>query len=333
MPRTMLLLAAALCAAVPSLAGPQWCRGAGPSNAEQKIEVTLLSPTQLDFIETPLQDVVDYLKDYHRIEIQIDRKACNEAGLDPSTMPLTKNLKGISLRSALNLVLGDHELTYLIQDEVLLITTLKDAAGRLTTKVYPVDDVVGAGKRSDDGPPPRDVLIQVIVTTVAPRSWTNGPAAPRGAMGGYGGGGFGGGGFGRGGLGGGQFGGGGMEYDGHALAPLKKAGPAARGSIAGASFGGRETLIVSQTYRVHRQIAALLEELRNVASAKRPAPAKPPQKAAAAKPAKSPAKRPAAASPAKPPSKPPVADPFGGEPATKPPVKRSAPTGDDPFGR
>ncbi len=301
MPRTMLLLAAALCAAVSLLAQPQRCRGAGPSTHERKIEVMLGTPTQLDFIETPLQDVVDYLKDFHHIEIQVDRKACDEAGIDPSTTALSKNLKGISLRSALNLVLGDHELTYLVQDEVLLITTLEDAAGRLTTKVYPVDDVVGAGKRSDDGPPPRDVLIQVIVSTIAPQSWANGPAAPRGAMGGYAMGGY----------------DGGMEYDGPAGAPPKKAGPVTRGSIAGASFGGRETLIVSQTYHVHRQIAALLEELRNVASAKKPAPAKPPKKAAAAK-------------PAKPPSKPPAADPFG---TTKPPAKRPASSGDDPFGR
>lgn len=310
MPRTMLLLAAALCAAALLLAGPQRCRGAGPSNAEQKIEVTLRSPTQLDFIETPLQDVVDYLKDFHHIEIQVDRKALDEAGMDPSTAAITKNLKGISLRSALNLVLGDHELTYLVQDEVLLITTLEDAAGRLTTKVYPVDDVVGAGKKPDDGPPPHDVLIQVIVSTIAPQSWANGPAAPRGAMGGYG----------MVGYGGGGFGGGGMEYDGRAGPPPKKAGPATRGSIAGASFGGRETLIVSQTYHVHRQIAALLEDLRNVACAKKPAPVKPPKKAAAA-------------TPAKPPSKPPAADPFGSEPATKPPAKRPASSGDDPFSR
>ncbi len=74
--------------------------------AEKKITAALKSPTQLEFIETPLQDVIDYLKDYHGIEIQLDTKALNDVGIDPTT-PVTKNLKGISLRSALRLMLRE----------------------------------------------------------------------------------------------------------------------------------------------------------------------------------------------------------------------------------
>ena len=98
----------------------------GEPLSEVAIEKALASPTQVDFVETPLQDVIDYLKDYHRIEIQIDTKALNDVGIDPTT-PITKNLKGISLRSALKLMLRELELTYVIQDEVLLITTPEEA--------------------------------------------------------------------------------------------------------------------------------------------------------------------------------------------------------------
>ena len=115
---------------------------AEPGDAEKKIEAALKSPTQLEFIETPLQDVIDYLKDFHKIEIQVDRKSLGDVGLDPSTLPITKNLKGISLRSALKLTLRDLDLTYVIEDEVLLITTPEEAETRLTTKVYPVADLV-----------------------------------------------------------------------------------------------------------------------------------------------------------------------------------------------
>jgi len=38
------------------------------SVAQCKIEQALAAPTQLEFIETPLSDVVEYLKDYHEIE-------------------------------------------------------------------------------------------------------------------------------------------------------------------------------------------------------------------------------------------------------------------------
>ncbi len=109
--------------------------------AEKRILDALKSPTTLEFIETPMQDVVDYLKDLHGIEIQIDKKALDDIGL-PTDMPITRNLRGITLRSALRLTLRELGLTYVIEDEVLLITTPEEAENRLTTKVYPVADLV-----------------------------------------------------------------------------------------------------------------------------------------------------------------------------------------------
>ena len=113
------------------------------SPAEKKIEEALKQPTQIEFVETPLKDVVDYLKDLHHIEIQLDAAALKEAGVDEST-PVTKNLKGISLRSALKLLLDDLQLKYVIHNEVLLITTPAKAESDefMTTKVYPVADIV-----------------------------------------------------------------------------------------------------------------------------------------------------------------------------------------------
>ena len=81
-----------------------------------------MQPTQFEFVETPLKDVVDYLKDLHHIEIQLDSPALKEAGVDEST-PVTKNLKGISLRSALKLMLDELQLKYVIHNDVLLITS------------------------------------------------------------------------------------------------------------------------------------------------------------------------------------------------------------------
>jgi hypothetical protein len=137
---------------------------------EAAIERALASPTQVEFVETPLQDVIDYLKDLHRIEIQIDTKALSDVGIDPST-PITKNLKGISLRSALRLMLRELCLTYVIQDEVLLITTPEEADCHLTTKLYPVADLVvcrnSKGELWDD----YDTLIDIITGTNQPTTW------------------------------------------------------------------------------------------------------------------------------------------------------------------
>jgi len=109
--------------------------------AEKRIEEALRSPTQIEFVETPLSDVVDYLRDYHKIEIQLDKKALGDVNIGTDT-PVSKTLRGISLKSALRLMLRELQLTYIIQNEVLLITTPEEADARLVTKVYPVADLV-----------------------------------------------------------------------------------------------------------------------------------------------------------------------------------------------
>src|SRR3569623_544210 len=64
--------------------------------AEVKIIKALDEPTELEFIETPLSDVVEYLKTRHNIEIQLDKKALEEAAIQPDT-PISRNLKGVTL--------------------------------------------------------------------------------------------------------------------------------------------------------------------------------------------------------------------------------------------
>ena len=110
-------------------------------SAEEKINEELLKPTELDFTEIPLKEAIDYIKDKHEIEIQFDEKALTEAAVATDT-PITKQLDGISLRSALRLILRPMQLTYVIKDEVLLITSQTEAENQLVVKVYPVADLV-----------------------------------------------------------------------------------------------------------------------------------------------------------------------------------------------
>ena len=84
---------------------------------------------------------MEYLSDLHDIPIVIDTRALALAGFGSDTL-VTKELKGISLRSALNLLLRDLELTYMIQDEVLQITTPEVAEANVKTKIYPLRDLL-----------------------------------------------------------------------------------------------------------------------------------------------------------------------------------------------
>lgn len=141
-----------------------------PSNpAELKIEEALAGPTQVEFVETPLQDVVDYLKDYHKIEIALDTAALNDAGID-STTTVTANYKGISLESALGLLLRSLKLTWTVHHEVVLITTPEAAAELFTVRIYPVDDLLPPA-RTEKSRPDFTELETLLRSTVSPKSW------------------------------------------------------------------------------------------------------------------------------------------------------------------
>ena len=75
-------------------------------------------------------------------------------------------LHNISLRSALKLTLRTLQLTSIIQDEVLMITTKEDAEKDLDTCVYNVQRLV-----DDSDPKSVKALIDAIQSCVATDSW------------------------------------------------------------------------------------------------------------------------------------------------------------------
>lgn len=145
----------------PSKAAPEYLPAL--SEKEARIEAELDQPTSLEFVETPLKDVVDYLKSRHQIEIVLDEKALEEAGIGADT-PVTRQLHSTSLRSALKLFCRPLELTFYIDNDVLNLTTPDVADSELVTRTYPVLDLLDGG---DD----YDSLIEAITTTVRPQSW------------------------------------------------------------------------------------------------------------------------------------------------------------------
>ena len=122
--------------------------------------------TKFEFLELPLQDVVMYLKDRHHIEFQLDTKVMEEASIGVET-PVTRNLQGLSLRSALRLMLGAMDLTYVVKDEVLLITTIKAANAEKVVIIYPVGDLIATDSASGGSV----ALIEIIKATVVPKTW------------------------------------------------------------------------------------------------------------------------------------------------------------------
>jgi len=139
-------------------------------SGEEAIEKALQTSTEMSFVEAPLCDVAKFLTDYHQIPVVIDTRALEDVGLATDT-PLTVELKGISLASALDLALRRLDLTWTVHAEVLLITTPDQACQLLTARVYDVADLVTF--RDEDGKLWEDYkeLTHTIEAIVETSSW------------------------------------------------------------------------------------------------------------------------------------------------------------------
>ncbi|MBX7074989.1 MAG: hypothetical protein K1X71_17745 [Pirellulales bacterium] len=159
-------------AAAPQVAGSL---GATDDAITAKIRQELDKPTTLDFVETPLNEVIAYFADLHKIPIQLDSRHLEEAGVAADT-PVNLHLSGVKLRNALDLMLENLDLAWIVKNQVLVITTRDAASEHLVTRVYPVADMVTISKCRED----HESLISIVVNTIAPDSW--GDAGGQGAV-------------------------------------------------------------------------------------------------------------------------------------------------------
>ncbi|HUS39250.1 MAG TPA: hypothetical protein VMX74_07365 [Pirellulales bacterium] len=113
------------------------------SAVEEKITNVLFQSADIDFEDTPLDEVAEFLSDQHDINVVLDLHALADIGINGSSA-VSIRVRGISLRSALRLALQglDPEVTFSVHDEVLWITTQEKAEQFLITRSYPVADLV-----------------------------------------------------------------------------------------------------------------------------------------------------------------------------------------------
>jgi general secretion pathway protein D len=109
---------------------------------EIDIEKKLRTQVSVHFTNAPLNKVMEQLGNLTEISIHLDQQGLAEEGLTPDT-PVTLELgQDIMLKSALNLILEELHLTYIIKDEVLKITSEQMRDGQLVQHVYSVADLI-----------------------------------------------------------------------------------------------------------------------------------------------------------------------------------------------
>jgi hypothetical protein len=135
------------------------------SLAEQSIKSTLATElTSVEVADQPLGEWIQFLSDKYHVPIQFDSKTLKDASIDPSTVPVAIQVKDIPLRSALRLVLDQHNLASFVRNDVLHITTQDAAKDVMAICLYDVGDLLLNEQAAAN-------LIDTIVETIDQRSW------------------------------------------------------------------------------------------------------------------------------------------------------------------
>ena len=118
--------------------------------------------SSLDFQEIPLNQIIDVISEEHGITIVFDRQGLESLAISEET-EITIKLSNLPLKSVLNLMLAQVEdLTYLVNNDVLMITTRDVADSYLETRIYDVNRI---GLNSD-------TITKVLEATVEHDSWS-----------------------------------------------------------------------------------------------------------------------------------------------------------------
>lgn len=116
---------------------------AGQVSSPEKLRRALGEPATLEFVDAPLRDCIEYLKDAHSVEIQLDLKAFRDEGVEVDT-PVTMQLRRIKLDDTLSILLRPLGLVHLVKHDVLWITTERAAKHAVGVRLY---DCSWAGDR------------------------------------------------------------------------------------------------------------------------------------------------------------------------------------------
>lgn len=114
---------------------------------EKLIDSMLKRDTDANFPKVPLYETIVYFSELHNIPILLQDKYLEEVGVTREEM-IDVNFKDQSLQNVLDYILEPLDLTYVVDKEMVLVTTKERAARMFKTRVYPVEDLC---RSSPDG--------------------------------------------------------------------------------------------------------------------------------------------------------------------------------------
>ncbi|MBY0231188.1 MAG: hypothetical protein K2W96_18055, partial [Gemmataceae bacterium] len=109
---------------------------------ERAIMEGLEKSTKVDLDKMGFQDALDHLRKITGLPIVVDKKALEQLGHTYDS-PVTIRMDGVSARSVLKKLAGDLDMTYVIKDESVLLTSRAVASRMTVTRTYYLGDLVG----------------------------------------------------------------------------------------------------------------------------------------------------------------------------------------------
>ena len=155
----------------------------GLSTEDKAILDALAAPIKVEFKSSKLQDVIEYMSNQMKRTIILDKSALDEAQLNYDT-PVSCSFKTpVATRTALRALLNSVNLTYVVREGVIHVTSSARAKDMMVTRSYYIGDLV-TGFGTFSSPPqlgmPHDqaqlaanvqVIIEMITQSVDPTSW------------------------------------------------------------------------------------------------------------------------------------------------------------------
>jgi type II secretory pathway component GspD/PulD (secretin) len=108
---------------------------------ELRIQKSLSKRISLHFDKRPLSEVIAHVATVADVNVILDTLGLEEESIS-TDYPVSIDVDGIMLKSALNVLLEPLQLGYTIQDEVLKITSRMRQQGKMILTTYPVADLV-----------------------------------------------------------------------------------------------------------------------------------------------------------------------------------------------
>ncbi len=224
---------------------------------EKEFQEKLNETVTAEFVDAALSDVITFYQDSTGINFVIFANDLGQDGLTTDE-PVNISVENISLKTALDLVLEPIGLTYVLDRDVVKITTRAKAEEMLKTRVYPVGDLCQT--------PIDYLMLESVIKNTSVGRWRTLKSEVTPSQ--QAGGGFGGGG----GMGGGAGGAGGGFF--------QVSDQNGMNAVLGASLyhddeGGTisivpqsKALVICQTHHAHNAIVELLTQLREARDVK-----------------------------------------------------------------